>query len=179
MCTTATSSAAESMEQLHHPEHEADRRRRLANPEDKHPLGERDLELRELPVHTRKADLHLRPQLGGELIDLCFELDNTLLEFGVEPRVVHLVQLAQLRPVRRINHVEPIHELVGDVVTKLLVKPARQLRCNRHTSSTGRCRYTIRYARRTPVSIKLHSGAVRLPSRPRPQRSLRDCDTIR
>ena len=53
------------MEQLHYPEHETSGGRRLANPENKHPLGKRGLELRELLVHTRKADLHLRPQLGG------------------------------------------------------------------------------------------------------------------
>src|SRR5712664_2435156 len=141
------------MEQLHHPEHVADSRRRLANPEDKHPLSERRLELRELLVHTCKADLHLRSQLDSEPVDLCFQLDNALLEFGIEPRVVQLVELAELRPVGRIHHVEPVHELVGNVVPKSFVELAGQFGRNRHTSSTGRCRYTIQYARRTQASI--------------------------
>src|SRR5712691_12929934 len=123
------------MEQLHYPEPEANGGGGLADPEDKHPLGERGLELRELLVHTRKADLHLRPQLDSEPVDLCFQLDNALLEFGIETRVVQLVELAKLRPVGRIHHVEPIHELVGNVVPKLLVESARQFGGNRHTNS--------------------------------------------
>src|SRR6266852_8684301 len=134
------------MEQLHDPEHEADSRRRLANPEDKHPLRERGLELRELLVHTRKADLHLGPQLGTEPVDLCFQLgalpvylcfqlDNALLELGIEASEVQLVQLTQLRSVGRIHHVEPVHELVGNIVPKPLIELAGQLGGDRHTSS--------------------------------------------
>src|SRR5881296_678856 len=168
------------MEQLHHPEHEADSRRRLANPEDKHPLSERGLELRELLVHTCKADLHLRSQLDSEPVDLCFQLDtepvdlcvqldNALLEFGIEPPVVQLVELAQLRTVGRIHHVEPVHELVGNVVPKSFVKLADSLAVTGTRAPTGRCRYIIRYARRTSVSI--NSGRDRFTRREGPERN--------
>jgi len=64
----------------------------------------------------------LSPQLGDPSLQLGVKLSDSLLELRVKTLVIQLVQLAQFATIGGIHHVEPIHELVGDIVAKLLIK---------------------------------------------------------
>src|SRR6266568_7292433 len=94
------------MQELNDSQHQRCSRRRLRNPEAEQALGKTRLELSE-----------------------------PLLELRIKSREVELVQLPEVRPISRIDHIEPIHELVGNVITKLLIELARQFGRDRHRSS--------------------------------------------
>src|SRR6266571_9273373 len=94
------------MQELNDSQHQRCSRRRLRNPEAEQALGKTRLELSE-----------------------------PLLELRIKSREVELVQLPEVRPVSCIDHIEPIHELVGNVITKLLIELARQFGRDRHMSS--------------------------------------------
>src|SRR2546426_6801317 len=69
---------------------------------------------------------HPADQFGLEMCQVGTQLSNTLLELGLEPSPIQIIDLTQLGPVRRIHLIEPLHELVGEVVPKPLVELARQ-----------------------------------------------------
>ena len=71
---------------------------------------------------------------------LLAELGEPLLELGIEAHEVELVQLAQIGPIRRIHGVEPLHQLIGEVVTKSLVKAPGQSGGHRHPSRSAEVR---------------------------------------
>src|SRR5437879_1292726 len=103
------------------PPHEADRgdsdpdrRRDVPDPEEKHPLDE------------------LAPEVGQPRVQL-----------RVEPREVELVQVPEVGSVRSVHLVEPLHELVGELVTERFVELARQVRRDRHTSPLQRTGRTV------------------------------------
>jgi len=77
------------MQELNDSQHQRCSRRRLRNPEAEQALGKTRLELSE-----------------------------PLLELRIKSREVELVQLPEVRPISCIDHIEPIHELVGNVITK-------------------------------------------------------------
>src|SRR5205085_10308251 len=81
------------------------------------------------PYTTLFRSLDLGVQFGGTLLELRVELGGTLLELRIEPREVQLVQLPKLAPIGRIHLIEPIHELVGELVAEPLVE-----RSEEHTS---------------------------------------------
>src|SRR2546423_948568 len=119
------------MEKLSDSQYQRSRRCGLGDPKGEHALGEPSLHLgkfavyaSKLRLHLRESHLHLRAQLG-----------NALLELRVKALEVEFIQLAQLRAVGGIHHVEPVHELVSDIIAKLLIELARQLGVDRHTSS--------------------------------------------
>src|SRR5438067_11509881 len=119
------------MENIRDAQHQRGRGRGLSDPEANHSFGKASLHLGKLAVYAsklrlylRESHLHLRAQLG-----------NALLELRVKALEVEFIQLAQLRAVGGIHHVEPVHELVSDIIAKLLIELARQLGGDRHTSS--------------------------------------------
>src|SRR3989442_9276430 len=113
-------------------------------PETEHPLEKVALELPQslgdlLTQRVPKGgDLRVEPcpahkplglELGDALLELGvergplrapfrIELGEPLLELGVEAREVELVYLSEIGPVGRVHSVEPIHELVGDVLAE-------------------------------------------------------------
>ena len=92
--------------------------------------GER-WELRPVSMHALEGRVGPRePRLH-----FCPQLRYALFELRVEPREVELVQLPQVGSICRIDQVEPLHQLVGDIVAELVVELARQLRCDWHGRS--------------------------------------------
>src|SRR5216117_3779539 len=86
--------------------------------------------------HQRCSRRRLRnPEAEQALGKTRLELSEPLLELRIKSREVELVQLPEVRPISRIDHIEPIHELVGNVITKLLIELARQFGRDRHMSS--------------------------------------------
>jgi hypothetical protein len=49
-------------------------------------------------------------------------LSEPLLDLGVEPLEVQLVELLQIFPVGGVHRVEPVHELVRDILAESLVE---------------------------------------------------------
>jgi hypothetical protein len=90
--------------------------RRLAQATNSHRVcSEPRLEFREPPL-----------ELGIELVPpnapLRIQLGQPLLELGVEPREVELVQLPEFSPIRCVHLIEPVHEFVCDLLTKAIVE---------------------------------------------------------
>ena len=50
------------------------------------------------------------------------QLGDPLLELGLEAGVVHLIQLSKIGAVGCVHLIEPIHQLVGELLAKSLVK---------------------------------------------------------
>src|SRR2546429_1381592 len=120
------------------PPHEADRgdgdpdrRRDVPDPEEKHPLDE------------------LAPEVGQPRVQL-----------RVEPREVELVQVPEVGSVRSVHLVEPLHELVGELVTERFVELARQLRRDRHTSPLQRTGRTVTLRSAVAVINATHAQGV-------------------
>jgi hypothetical protein len=59
-------------------------------------------------------------------------LRKALLEPRVEPREVQLVQFPQIGAISGIHRVEPLDELVGNLIPELFVAAPRQFRGHRH-----------------------------------------------
>src|SRR5947208_2656960 len=75
------------------------------------------------PEYHRCGRCRLRdPEAEQALGESCLELSKPLLELRVESREVQLVQLPEVRPISRIDHIEPFHELVGNIIAKLLIE---------------------------------------------------------
>src|SRR6266566_1434122 len=102
-----------------------------SGPEDEHPAHEPALERaeptledpdpgEESSLERREARLELRSQFGDALLELC-----------VEAREIQFVELTQLGSIRRVHLIEPIDELVGELVPELLVELPGQLRRHR------------------------------------------------
>ena len=60
------------------------------------------------------------------------QLRHALLEFGVEPREVELVELFEFGPVACVHGIKPVNEFVGDFFAQSLVEEPRQPGRNRH-----------------------------------------------
>src|SRR5207245_8197790 len=54
------------------------------------------------------------------------------VQWGPRPSKVELVELAQITPVRLVDLIEPLHELVRDLLAERIVEPFRQLGGYRH-----------------------------------------------
>src|SRR6266566_2918255 len=94
---------------------------------------------------ARPENEHPLDEIGAEGVQPCVEptnflsyvglyLRDALLQFRIEPGEVDLVQLPQLEPVRGVHLVEPVDELVRDLVSKGIVEPARQPRRDRQST---------------------------------------------
>ena len=76
--------------------------------------------------------MQLGLHFGDPLLELGIQLCRALLQFRIETCEVQLVELTQLAPIGRIHLIEPLHELVRQLVAELLVELAGQLRRHRH-----------------------------------------------
>src|ERR1051325_7628686 len=81
-----------------------------------------------LRVKLDEPLFQLHIELTPPRAPLRVQLDEPLFEFGVEPREVDLVEVAQVGPIGGIHGVEPVHELVRDVLTHLLIELLGQFR---------------------------------------------------
>src|SRR6266498_1937286 len=96
-----------------------------------------------------------RLELSDLRVQFGLQSFHALLELRIETREIELVQVSEISPICRIDHVEPLHELVGEVVPELLVEFARQSGRDRHGSSrrgvpsliVGSARYGIKKTR--------------------------------
>jgi len=61
-----------------------------------------------------------------------FQRGQPLFHLGVEAGEVELVQLSQISPISRVHGIEPIHELICDILPQLFVERKGELGCNRH-----------------------------------------------
>src|SRR6185295_2399804 len=104
--------------QPNYSEHETDRRDGLPDPEQEHPLDDPGLE---------------RGHAG-------FQTTLERFELGVESPEIQLVELTQLGSVRGVHPIEPVDQLVGDVIAKLLVEPLGQSCRHRHRALSSRVR---------------------------------------
>src|ERR1044072_7888988 len=89
-----------------------------AHPKEKHPPHD---------THFDRAELRLEfgRQLGPQLGD-------ALLQLRVEAREVYLKQVAELTAVGCVHLIEPLHELVRELVAESFVEFSRQLGSHRH-----------------------------------------------
>ncbi|MGH9261333.1 MAG: hypothetical protein ACRD08_15820, partial [Acidimicrobiales bacterium] len=72
----------------------------------------------ELRVSLGEADLHLAPELGAELAD-------ALLQLRIETTEVRVEQVPELEPIGGIHLIEPLHELVRELVAEPLTGTER------------------------------------------------------
>src|SRR5882762_3143375 len=102
---------ARLMRELHHSKDQGGSRRCLSDPEVKEAASKPGL-------HFGEPLFEPRLELVGALIDLRVQFGlqsfHALLELRVETREIELVQVSEISPIRRIDHVEPLHELVGE-----------------------------------------------------------------
>src|ERR1043166_2370533 len=77
---------------------------------------------RPCPEHEHPLDQlgakigHLGVELRGPLLDLRVDFRHPLLELGIEPGEVELVELPELSAVSHVHLVKPVNELVGDLI---------------------------------------------------------------
>src|SRR6266699_1839164 len=81
---------------------------------------------------TELKELQLRVHFGAKPLELGVQLSDALVQLRVKPREVRLVELFQLSAISRVHLVEPVHELIRDVVAQLLVELPGQRCCHRH-----------------------------------------------
>src|SRR5256885_4503491 len=130
--------ASAPQQQAHDAGTGADGGERRGDPEGEHAPGEPRLELRE-PLGDAAPQLghpllELRVGLRQALLELGVGFRQALLQLGVEPGEIQLVQLPEISPIRGVHSVEPVHELVRDVLAELLIELLRKYRRDRHRS---------------------------------------------
>src|SRR6266540_7355926 len=158
--------------ELHHCEHQGSRRRCLSDPEVEEAASKPGLHFGEPLFEPRLELSELRVQFGLQSF-------HPLLELRIETREIELVQVSEISPICRIDHVEPLHELVGEVVPELLVEFARQSGRDRHGSS--RCgvpilivdsaRYGIKKTRLSSTSLRYAQGRLLREAQGRPPKT--------
>ena len=58
------------------------------------------------------------------LLKLGLERGDALFHLGVEPLKVQLVERPEVGPIRGVHLIEPLHQLIGDVIAKSLIESA-------------------------------------------------------
>src|SRR5947207_12638338 len=86
-------------------------------------------------------------------------LSEALAEFRLEPREVQLISLPQIGSIRLVYLVEPVHELVRDLLAEHVVEPLGQSRCDGHAPSPCWTGPNVRWCRRSGVGKRLREGA--------------------
>src|SRR5256884_1484663 len=140
------------------PEEQPAQRDTRGGPEQEHPLEQLALQLGESGIELVPARL---PFGVG--------LRQALLQLGVEPSEVQLVQLPEIGPIRGVDSVEPVHELVRDVLAELLIELLRKYRRDRHRSLHWWPVRNLAASQCPCVTVPLRAGTencVKLPQSP-------------
>ena len=90
--------------------------------ERRHASFEMSLERYHTPFEMTLERCHAPLEMTPERCHAPLEMTPEPPELGIEPSEVQLVELSQLGSVRRVHLVEPVNELVGDVITELVVE---------------------------------------------------------
>lgn len=142
VCVGSAALESDLVQERDDAEYQTDSSCSLRNPEAKQATRQTRLELRqallELRVSSRKADLHLGPELRDPARELGSQFGNSLLELRIKPGEVLFVCLPEFGSIRSIHSVEPLHEPCperSEGSAEFLLELARQLGGDRHMSS--------------------------------------------